>query len=130
MAAAAPAERPDPTGRERNAPEAASVRRTVREIAETFDVAGIVRRITESAVPAAGADGGYVERVDFRTDEVEVMAGSGSGTPPPGTRVPYPGSLAERVIERGAPEIIDDVAAESEVGKGSKFTVMFPERKG
>src|SRR5690606_24381425 len=40
---------------------------------------------------------------------VEVVASEGEGGPPLGTRVAYPGSLTEGVMERGQPEILGDL---------------------
>lgn len=51
----------------------------------------------------------YVER-RRGPDEVEVVAAAGSGAPPPGTRVPYPGSLTEAVVRSRETEILEDIA--------------------
>ena len=107
---AAPPGRRAADGAER---EGDAVHRAVHEMAESFDVEAVLRRIAENAHRATGADGGYVEQVDFRANEVELVARAGWGTPPLGTRVPYPGSLAEHVIQKGAPEIISDLTAEN-----------------
>jgi signal transduction histidine kinase len=40
-----------------------------------------------------------------------VVAAAGEGTPPLGTRVPYPGSLSEEIVEHGEPAVMTEVGA-------------------
>jgi PAS domain S-box-containing protein len=76
------------------------------------DLAVVIQQIARTALDAVPADGAYVERIDFAAGEVEAVASLGRVAPPLGLRVPYPGSLAEEVIESRQPEIVDDVAME------------------
>ena len=70
-----------------------------------------MRRVALSALRAGNADGAYVEEV-LRTEEVvEVVAAEGVGVPELGSRLPYPGSLTEEVIEDGEPVILEDLSA-------------------
>src|SRR5918912_242847 len=39
----------------------------------------------------------------------EVVATEGEGVPPVGTRVPYPGSLTEEIIEHGEPALLAEM---------------------
>ncbi|MEX2374547.1 MAG: ATP-binding protein [Dehalococcoidia bacterium] len=83
-----------------------SIGAVVREMASAREVTGVLRRIPELALAAVEARGATLERVDFDTDEVEVLATAGTLTPAVGARVPYPGSLAADVLEKNAPEVI------------------------
>ena len=69
-----------------------------------------MERVVESALKTGAADGAYVERVLFSEQQVEVVASRGFGVPDVGTRVAYPGSLTEEVIDTGAPAYVDNVA--------------------
>lgn len=75
---------------------------------------GALRRVARGVADLADAQGAYVEKVDFDRDEVEVVSTIGRGAPPTGTTVPYPGSLAEEVINSGEPEVttVDTIQAE------------------
>lgn len=92
--------------------ETAAIRATLRSMAKAFDVQRVLRGVLQSAIRAADAEGGYIEQADLESNEVEVVAEQGWGTPPLGTTVPYPGSLAEHVITRREPDIIRDLPAE------------------
>lgn len=72
----------------------------------------VIRQVAESAVRMTPAFGAYVERTENGPGtEVEVVAVSGAGTPALGTRIPYPGSLSEAIIESGEAEIVSEVGA-------------------
>jgi PAS domain S-box-containing protein len=95
---------------------------SLREVAHTLavggDVAEVMLRIALNAMTVARSESSYVERIDFARGEVEVVVAVGPGAPPVGTRVPYPGSLAEEVIESRKPEVVDNVAlAQRSIGK-------------
>jgi PAS domain S-box-containing protein len=72
-----------------------------------------VQIIAEQAVRTTKAFGAYVERMEEPETKstVEVVAVTGSGGPPLGTRIPYPGSLTEEIIESGESEIMTEVGA-------------------
>lgn len=100
------------------------VTRQVREQAELFhitqllneatDLEGALRRIARGVVRLARARGAFVEQINFERDEIKVVSTVGRGTPGPGTTAPYPGSLAEKVITSGQPEVttVDTVVEE------------------
>lgn len=69
--------------------------------------------IAHHAVRSTGAFGAYVELAEppERGADVEVIGVSGAGTPPRGTRVPYPGSLTEAIIDSGEPYLLHEVSA-------------------
>jgi PAS domain S-box-containing protein len=70
------------------------------------DLESLLGRIAEITLEVAGADGAFLERVDEDTGEVEVVSARGRGGAEVGYRVPYPGSLAQKVIETGEPEFL------------------------
>ncbi|CAN5670810.1 hypothetical protein BH23GEM6_BH23GEM6_26210 [soil metagenome] len=71
-----------------------------------------LQRIAELALKAADARSAHLERVDFAADEVEVIATAGDATLMTGARVPYPGSLAQEVLEQDEAEVVtaDDLS--------------------
>lgn len=83
----------------------------IRSLIAAPGVRQALDRIAAASLDVGKADGVYLERAYGRHD-VEVVAVGGWSTPPAGTRVPYPGSLAARVIESGAPVLIADLVAE------------------
>lgn len=96
---------------ERRAREETALRKAAAAVAATYTVEEVLQEIARSAVEACSADGTAVERVDIASDTVEVVAVAGSITLPVGRRFPFPGSLAQVVLERGKPELIPDLAA-------------------
>ncbi len=91
---------------ERRETEAAVLARIAHDLAAARRVEDVLPRIAVAAVQLTTGDGAYLERIDFSTNEVEVVASCGWGAPPLGTVVPYPGSLAERAVLQGEPEVI------------------------
>lgn len=91
----------------------AALRVTARRLSDARSIQDVVQTAAECAVETTHAFGAYVERVEAISPqgEVEVVAASGAGTPPIGTRVAYPGSLTEAIIASGEPEIMTDVGA-------------------
>jgi PAS domain S-box-containing protein len=73
----------------------------------------VVAAVVDSAVVHTRALGAYIERADAPgpASEVEVVAVAGDGVPALGTRVPYPGSLTEELIETTDPVALLDVGA-------------------
>ncbi|MFP4623072.1 MAG: GAF domain-containing protein [Gemmatimonadota bacterium] len=62
-----------------------------------MEVSDVLRRVAAAALELTPADGAYVEQV--MDGEVEIVAVAGWGAPPLGTRVPYPGSVTEEMVE-------------------------------
>jgi PAS domain S-box-containing protein len=93
------------------------LRDAARELGTSTSSRQAVQIIAEHAVRTTRAFGAYVERIEEpeTRGEVEVVAVTGSGGPPLGTRIPYPGSLTEEIIESGESEIMTEVGA---IGKG------------
>ena len=94
------------------AEESELLARVARDLMGSWQFQHLTTQIAVRACEAAGADAAYVERVDHELDEVVVIAARGSGAPPEGARAPFPGSLAEAVLRRGEPELIDDMTRE------------------
>jgi PAS domain S-box-containing protein len=87
--------------------------RVARALGASLELREAMRLITEGAVETTRAFGSYVERFDAPEpgSEIEVVAAVGRGIPPIGTRVPYPGSLSEEIVEKGDPKLISEVGA-------------------
>lgn len=96
---------------ERRLGEETALRGVAQTLAGAFDLRSILQVTAEAATEVAQADGVYVERMHGR-DEVEVAVVAGWGAPPPGTRVPYPGSLTEEVVRSRHAEILEDIVLE------------------
>ena len=87
----------------RRAEEEQELRHLARALSGALTARDVVQHVVDSAVATTRASGAYVEQV--HETEVAVMAVAGSGTPPLGTRVAYPGSLTPAVIENRDAEI-------------------------
>lgn len=96
------------------AEEQADLFRITQLLNRSTNLDGALRRITSEVVDLADAQGAYLEQIDFQEEKIEIVSTAGRGSPPPGTKVPYPGSLAEEVITRGEPELttVDQVCEE------------------
>jgi PAS domain S-box-containing protein len=104
---------------ERRAREEAALRRAAEAVNATFTEEEVIFQIAQSALDATNADGAFVERIDIERGELTVIAAAGQRAPAVGSRGPYPGSFAERVVERGESEIILDLAtAERPMSEG------------
>jgi PAS domain S-box-containing protein len=77
-----------------------------RGLATDEALQAILDRIARGALATAGADAAHVERV-AGGDEIEIVAIAGRGSPPMGTRMPLPGSLAAMVLASDEPEVVD-----------------------
>jgi len=75
----------------------------------------VLHRIAERSAKLVNGSAAYVERID--TDRGEIVAdavyNNGRDVPAVGTRGPYPGSVAEHVIQTGKPTIIRNVRSKS-----------------
>jgi len=80
--------------------------RLARALALAPHVTEVLQRIPELALSLVPAAGAALERVDAERNEVEVVATAGENVPSLGGRVPFPGSLAEEVLESMEPEIV------------------------
>lgn len=85
--------------------------RVARALAAATDVDEITREITGTALELTGATGVYIERIISADSTVVVIANTGTGTPPHGTIVPYPGSLTQDIIEAGEPVVMETILA-------------------
>jgi len=88
---------------ERRAREETALRHATAAVAAAYTVEEITARIAQSALDATDADSAFVERLDAKTGEIEVVASAAVRAIRIGPRLPYPGSLAERVIEARRP---------------------------
>lgn len=84
--------------------EEAALRRATEAVTATFTEDEIIQQIATSALEATDADGSYVERII--DGEVQVVAVAGTMHPEIGARAAYEGSVAERVLEIGQPELV------------------------
>lgn len=93
--------------------EQAALREVSRVLSASVSVREAVEAIAERAVATTHASGAYVERADTPVPgtEVEVVAVAGAGVPPLGTRIPYPGSLSEEIIESGDASVMTEIGA-------------------
>lgn len=95
------------------ASEEASLRQIVRTLGATTSFREVVEQAAEHSVQLTRAFGAYVEKFDAPTpgSEVEIVAVAGEGVPALGTRVPYPGSLSEELMESKEPQVMLEVGA-------------------
>lgn len=114
-------------GRElrRRTREETSLRKAGLALAEAARVEDVLYRITDSAVEAGYGLSAHVELIDTERHEVEVVATAGPGGLPIGSRVPYPGSLAEEVLDTGRAEIVPEIGR-----AGRPISGMIAERCG
>lgn len=82
-----------------------------RQLGEAMTVGEVIQEVASSALRVANALGAYVEQTATSApeDHVEVVAIAGEGTPMVGTRIPYPGSLSEQIIDSHRPDIVTGV---------------------
>jgi signal transduction histidine kinase/PAS domain-containing protein len=88
--------------------------RVARALARAERMETVLRRMADTAMVLGAADGAYVERLDPSSDDLVVASTAGWGCPPPGIRVPFPGSLAQAVLEKDEPQYVEDMVAASE----------------
>lgn len=91
---------------EQRAREDAVFRELARALAGAFGLYRVAALIAQAAVDTTAASSAYIERIESAEGDVEVIATSGAEAPEIGTRVPYPGSLSEEIIERGGPHLM------------------------
>jgi signal transduction histidine kinase len=91
----------------RRALQEVALRRAAAAVSAASTIPDVIAEVADRALEAIGADGSFVERIDLRTNEVALVAASGVWAPETGLRFPYPGSLAQTVIERGEPVLLD-----------------------
>jgi PAS domain S-box-containing protein len=94
---------------ERRAEEEESFRHLASALTGAVEMTEVLYEITNRATLVTRADGVYVERIIGDDGEVEVVSGFGRGTPPRGTRVPFPGSMTEEIIKGRIPVILADM---------------------
>jgi PAS domain S-box-containing protein len=91
----------------RRAQEEAALRSAAHAVAGAFSVEAVIRHIAERSLEAVNADGAFVERLDLTAATLEVVATAGSGTPPLGSRTPYPGSIVQQMLESSRTLLIE-----------------------
>lgn len=94
----------------RLAREEAALRRAAAAVGAGTSTAELILAIAENAVLATAAESAFVERIHASTGEVTVVAAAGSRPTALGGSIPYKGSFAERAIECGTPQEIDDLS--------------------
>ena len=82
--------------------EERALRQLAQSVTGAVRVSELMHQIVQGALAVSGAQGAYVEQV-VDDDAIEVVAAAGTGTPPPGQRFAYPGSLTEEIISQGEP---------------------------
>ncbi len=92
---------------ERREREEAALRRAMEAVAAAFSVSDVIDQIAQSALEATNADGSFVERMQPGAESIVVVAAAGRMTPPIGETIPFAGSVAEYVLERKQPEVIE-----------------------
>jgi PAS domain S-box-containing protein len=95
---------------ERRTQEEIEFRHLSSALTGATDMGDVLLEITSRGIGVTRADGAYVERIVNPRADVEVVANSGSGTPERGTRVPYPGSLTEELLEGRNAVILADLS--------------------
>ncbi len=65
-----------------------------------------LQHIARGVIQLTEARGAHVERINGDRNEVEVVSTVGSGVPSLGSAAPYSGSLAEKVVASGEPEVV------------------------
>jgi PAS domain S-box-containing protein len=93
----------------RRAEEEAAFRHLASALTGAVVTQDVMHEITRRATLVTRADGVYVERIVTADRQVEVVASAGRGTPPPGLRVSFPGSLTEEILKRRDPVILTDM---------------------
>ena len=88
----------------RRAAEEQELRRLARALGVAATPHEVVQQVVEGVVASGRASGVWVEQA--RAGKVAVVAAAGSGAPAVGTRLAYPGSLTEAMLEGRDPEIM------------------------
>jgi len=87
--------------------------RALRDVARTLSAAVTVNEVAQRVVHAAVATtrgfGAYVE--EARAQDMEVVAVEGQGSPPVGTRAPFPGSLTDAALHSGEATVVLEIGA-------------------
>jgi signal transduction histidine kinase len=96
---------------ERRAREEQALREAAGAVSAAFTVEEMLPRIARSALEATEANGSMVERLDAAGKQLHIVAVAGDVRLHMGESVPYAGSYAEQVIQRGEPMIIPRLAA-------------------
>jgi PAS domain S-box-containing protein len=94
---------------ERRAEEESAFRHLASALTGAVEMTEVLYEITNRATLVTRADGVYVERIIGPERMVEVVSSFGRGTPVRGTRVGYPGSMTEEIIEGRVPVILADM---------------------
>jgi signal transduction histidine kinase len=84
-----------------------ALRKAAAAVSAAYTIQDVIAQVADRALEAIRADGAFVERIDLAQDEIELVAAAGFWRPKTGTRLPYQGSLAQSVIERASPILLD-----------------------
>ncbi len=91
---------------EQHAREERALRRAAASVSAAFTVEEMLPQIAHSALEATGADGSVVERLSPDNGCLEIVVADGEIRLPLGSSIPFAGSYAEYVIQRGEPVVI------------------------
>lgn len=95
---------------DRRAREEAVFRRSAEALSAALGAEEAMIQLARNARDALGAVGAFVERLEAEANAATVMAASGTGVPRLGTRVLYPESVTQILVERNEPVLATDVA--------------------
>ncbi|HUP88662.1 MAG TPA: GAF domain-containing sensor histidine kinase, partial [Longimicrobiales bacterium] len=94
---------------ERREHEEAALRKATESMAATFSVNDIIQEIARSALDATRADGSFVERVSPDGERIVVVATAGDICPEVGASVPFEGSVAQYILEKKQPQVVESL---------------------
>src|SRR5690606_40003122 len=83
---------------EGRAREEHALRMAAHAVSALFTIQDVISEVARRAIEATGAESAFVERIHIAAGEIELVATSGRWSPSAGLRLPYQGSLAQRVI--------------------------------
>jgi PAS domain S-box-containing protein len=93
----------------RRAQEEQELRHLARALSGAVTVKDVAQNVVQGLVATSRASAAYIELA--AEPDVAVAAATGEGAPAVDTRVAYPGSLTEAMIEGRDPQIVPDLAA-------------------
>jgi len=97
---------------ENRAREEEALRQVGQSLTGGLSMPDVLRRITDAAALLGQAEDVCIETVDRGLNEATCVARIGEGTPAPGAKGAYVGSLAQTALEGGAPRIVENVDLE------------------
>ena len=97
---------------ERRAREEEALRQVGQSLTGGLSMPDVLRRITDAAALLGQAEDVCIETVDRGLNEATCVARLGEGTPGPGAKAAYVGSLAQEALEGGASRVVENVDLE------------------